>query len=169
MRLTAAQTGYLFVGHFLLAMGINFLINGAIGWLSFRGVDPVPTWGVAASGGPDLIGTCFFLPAITCLIVTPIVRRQVRSGTVTSIPPEVRRPLWVRPFRSRLVPRALRMGLAGLVLFGGPLALVLSSFGPVAFGLTPFLWLKASFSAALAGVVQPVIAIVALTDPEAAD
>ncbi|MGH0032551.1 MAG: hypothetical protein ACQGVC_22395 [Myxococcota bacterium] len=168
MKLTAAQIGYLFVGHCLLAIAINLAINGGIGWLAFEGVDPVPVWGASSSAGPDLIGTCFFLPLFTCLIVTPIVRRHVRGGRVTPIPAGVRLPFWVRAFRRRLVPRALSLGLACLAVVGGGLAALLLASGLETVGNTPFLWWKATFSAGLAAVVQPAIAVIALSDPEPA-
>ena len=49
---------------------VNFLLNGAIAWLVFRGVAQVPLWGQQSIAG-DTIGTCFFLPFLTTLIVTP--------------------------------------------------------------------------------------------------
>ena len=165
MGLSPEQFRYLLIGHFFAASVINFVLNGAIGLLAFRGVDPVSTWGVESSAGPDLIGTCLFLPAITCLIVTGIVHRHLRAGAVEALSPDAL-PVWLAGFQRPLVNRSLRFGMAGLLLIGGPLALVLVSLGPQAVALTPFLWLKAGFSAALAGLVTPLIGLVALADAE---
>jgi len=165
MRLSPEQRGYLIVGHCLLAIVINLVLNGVIGWLAFRGVNPVPIWGIESSGGPDLIGTSLFLPAITCLIVTPIVRRHVRGGKVAAIEGPERLPGWLRPFRRRLAARAACFGLAGLVLVGGSVAALLLTWGPAAIPFATFLWVKALYSAALGGLVQPMIGVVALADP----
>jgi hypothetical protein len=162
MRLTAEQRGYIIVGHCLLAIAINVGINGLIGWLTFRGVDPVPIWGVESSGGPDLIGTSLFLPAITCLIVTPIVRRHVRAGKVAPITAAL--PGWLRPFRRRLPARAAFFGLAGLAGVGGAVAAALLTLGPDAMPLATFLGIKVAYSGALGGLVQPMIGVVALSD-----
>jgi hypothetical protein len=66
MTLSPGQRQYLLVAQGIVPFAISFLLNGAIGYAMFRGVDPVPTWGIETGAGPDLIGTCFFLPAITC-------------------------------------------------------------------------------------------------------
>ena len=44
MRISPEQFRYLLVGHCIAAFAINFVLNGALGLASFRGVDPVPTW-----------------------------------------------------------------------------------------------------------------------------
>ena len=62
----------------------NFLLNGAIAWLLFRSLERVPLWGQQSIAG-DTIGTCFFLPFFTALIVTPLVRRRVRAGSVAPL------------------------------------------------------------------------------------
>lgn len=165
MTLSTPQRQYLLVGQCAVPIVINFVLNGVIGLLMFRGVNPVPTWGISSSAGPDLIGTCFFLPAITCLIVTPLVGRHLRSGMVEGVKPGSL-PAWLRPLRRPLAARAALFGLAGLVVFGGMVAACLLSIGPEQFGLAPFLWFKASFSAVLGGLVTPAIGIVALVEAE---
>ena len=167
MNLSPGQRQYLLVGQCIVPFAINFALNGALGLLMFGGVDPVPTWGIESSAGPDLIGTCFFLPAISCLIVTPLVRRHVRAGTVEAAPAQPGElPSWLRPFRRPLIARCLVFGLGGLALVGSLVAVGLLSLGPTQFGLTPFLWFKASFSAVLGGAVTPIIGLVALTEAE---
>jgi hypothetical protein len=164
MGISSEQRSYLLVGHGVVAFAINFALNGAIGWLTFRGTDPVPTWSAQAAAGPDLVGTCLFLPAITCLIVTGIVRRHARTSLVSPLAGPLPRPL--AHFRRPLASRALLFGLAGLALVGAPLGLV--GWAPETLALSPFLWSKASFSAVLGGLVTPLIALVALSDPASA-
>jgi hypothetical protein len=166
MKLSSNQRQYLFFGQCLIPFVINFVLNGLIGLVMFRGVNPVPTWGAEFSAGPDLIGTCFFLPAITCLIVTPIVRRHIRGGVVERTSESECLPSWLRPFRRPLAARAVLFGLAGLGLIGGLVTAVLLAAALTEFELTPFLWFKASFSAVLGGAVTPIIALVALAEAE---
>ena len=166
MQLSSSQRQYLLVAQCLIPIGINFVLNGLLVLIIFRGVNPVPTWGVESSAGPDLISTCFFLPLITCLIDTPIVRRHVRRGMVDPVSSPKDLPRWLQPFRRPLAARAVLFGLTGLALIGSLVAGVLLSVGLMQFGLIPFLWFKASFSAVFGGVVTPVIGIVALAEGE---
>ena len=166
MKLSSNQRKYLLFNQCLIPFVINFVLNGLIGLVMFRGVNPVPTWGAQPSVGPDLIGTCFFLPAITCLIATPIVRRHIRRGVVERTSESECLPSWLRPLRCSLAARAVLFGLTGLGLIGGLATAVLLTAAPTEFGLTPFLWFKASFSAVLGGAVTPIIALVALAEVE---
>ena len=166
MTLSSAQRRYLLVAHCIVPFAINFVLNGAIGLLMCQGVDPVPIWGVQSSAGPDLVGTCFFLPAITCLIVTPLIRRHLRSGVVERATQPEGLPSILRPFRRSLPTRALLFGIAGISLVGSLVAASLLSLGPAELGLASFLWLKASFSAVLGGAVTPIIGLVALAEAE---
>jgi hypothetical protein len=166
VNLSSSQRQYILIGHFVVPLAINFVLNGVIAFAMFRGLRAVPTWAVESSAGPDLIGTCFFLPAITCLIVTPIVRRHIRRGLVAPASWPESLPSSLRLFRRALPMRALLFGLVGLGVFGSLVAATLVIAGPASFGLTPFLWLKASFSAALGGLVTPIIGLVALTEAE---
>jgi hypothetical protein len=164
MRLSPGQRQYVLIGQCLIPIAFNFVLNGILGLVMFGGVDPVPTWGVESSAGPDLIGTCFFLPLITCLIVTPLVRRHVRGGAADPIASPEELPRWLRPFRRPLAARAVLFGVAGLALIGSAVAGVLLWVAPLEFALTPFLWIKATFSGVLGGVVTPAIGIVALAE-----
>jgi hypothetical protein len=62
--------------------------------------------------------------------------------------------------------RAVLFGLWGLGLIGSLATAVLIAAAPTQFGLTPFVWLKASFSAVLGGAVTPIISLVALAETE---
>ena len=161
MQLNAAQRGYLLVGQVIVPAVINLVLNGAIGFAMFRGASEIPLLGRQSIVG-DTLGTCFFLPAITCLIVTPIVRGHVKKGTAE--PMRGALPGWLAAFRRALVPRALALGLAVVVLVGG---LVLALFGVLGVESLPFatfLTFKAVFAGLLGGLVTPLIALLALAD-----
>lgn len=156
----------------LLEQGIgsavfNFVLNGAIAWLLFRSVDPVPMWGQQSIAG-DTIATCFFLPFFTALVVTPLVRRRVRAGGLAALEwtRETHPPLgWLPEGTGK---RALVLGIV-CTLVVAPLsvwALGVLQVGDLAFW--PFVVFKAAFAAALALVVTPVIAVWAMTRPSAA-
>ena len=164
MRLSSRQRQYLLVGQCLVPFAVNFVLNGLIGLAVFRGLNSVPTWALTPSAGPDTIGTCFFLPAITCLVVTPIVRRHIKRGMVEPLPGSLNLPVWLQPFQVSLPRRALSFGLLCLVLVGGLVAAAFLSVGSAAFSLTFFLWFKASFSALLGAAVTPLIGLVALAE-----
>ncbi|MGD8264654.1 MAG: hypothetical protein PVF14_16475 [Desulfobacterales bacterium] len=64
MKLSSNQRKYLLLGQCLIPFVINFVLNGLIGLVMFRGVNPVPTWGAKSSAGPDLIVTGFKIPLL---------------------------------------------------------------------------------------------------------
>ena len=153
----------------LLEQGIgsaifNILLNGAIAWAMFRHLDVVPLWGQESIAG-DTLGTTFFLPFFTALIVTPLVRRRVRHGGLDALG-------WTRDSHSVLgwLPpgtfrRALTLGFVTLIVVGplAVLALHVLSVDQLAFG--PFIIFKSVFAGLLALVVTPVISIWALAEP----
>ena len=168
LKLSRSQQQYLFLGHCLATLVINFILNGLLGLAMFQGANMVPVWGLETSAGPDILGTCFFLPAITCLIVTPIVRRHVRRAIVEPLPLSPGLPTWLARFQRPLRTRAALFGLTSLALVGALVLVALGSLGLTELELTRFLWLKATFSAGLGVAITPFIVIVALADPASA-
>jgi hypothetical protein len=165
MELSPAQRGYLLVGQVIVPAAINLVLNVALGFATFRGASEIPLLGSQSIVG-DTLGTCFFLPAITCLIVTPIVRGHVRKGTAEPLRGAL--PVWLAAFRRALVPRALALGLAG-VASAGALALAgLLAFGIESLAFAPFVGFKAVFAGLLGALVTPLIALLALADRPAA-
>jgi hypothetical protein len=153
----------------LLEQGIgsaifNILLNGAIAWALFRHLDVVPLWGQQSIVG-DTLGTSFFLPFFTALIVTPLVRRRVRSGGINALD-------WTRESHSLLgwLPpgtfrRATTLGVLTLIVVG-PLAVLglhVFSVNELAFGA--FVLFKAMFAGVLALLVTPLISLWALAEP----
>jgi hypothetical protein len=168
MKLSRSQQQYLLIGHCIVPFVMNFILNGLLGLAMFRGVSMVPVWGLETSAGPDTLGTCFFLPAISCLIVTPIVRRHVRRSIVEPLPLSPGLPTWLARFQRPLPTRAALFGLTSLALVGALVLVALGSVGLTELELTRFLWLKATFSAVLGAAITPFIGIVALADSASA-
>jgi hypothetical protein len=159
--LTPVHRRYLLLEHGVGSGVFNFVLNALIAFLMFRGSATVPLWGQQSIGG-DTIGTTFFLPFLTTLLVTRIAEGHVRRGRVPALPGGRR----LIPFVDRLPPgRAARgavLGLAGIVAVGLPAAALLTFFeaGPMAFW--PFVGFKAAFAAVLGALVTPVIALYAI-------
>jgi hypothetical protein len=161
MQLNPAQRGYLLVGQVIVPVILNVVLNGAIGFAMFRGASEVPLLGSQSIVG-DTLGTGFFLPAITCLIVTPLVRGHVRKGTAE--PMRGALPAWLAAFRRTLVPRAVALGLAGVGVAGALLLALSALLGVESLAFVPFLGFKAVFAGLLGGLVTPLIALLALAD-----
>lgn len=99
---------------------LNVPLNGGAAWASFPPVPSLPLFAKGNCVAGDTIGTSFFLPLVTCLILTPIVRRLVRKGTVAPLS----RP--DSPAHARFLPANFvgRGALVGLILRGLSIALV---------------------------------------------
>jgi len=142
----------------------NLLLNAGIAWLMFRQHDSVPFWGRESIAG-DTLGTCFFLPLFTALIVTPLVRRRIRAGTIEPLHWTRASHAWLGWLPAGTFKRGAVLGLACLAVVG-PLTLLLLARASVdALALVPFITFKALFAALLALVVTPVISIWALAVP----
>jgi hypothetical protein len=138
----------------------NLLVNAAIAWATFRGLATVPLWGQQSVGG-DTIGTAFVLPFLTTLIASRIVRAHVRSGRIPAL-------AWgASPWRrlpTGLVGRGLVLGVACIVAVGLPTAIALGAVGVDSMTFGGFIAFKATFAAALAALVTPLVARAALAD-----
>lgn len=160
--LSPAQRRFLLLDNGVGPLVVNFLINGIIAWLLFRNATRVPMWGQSSIAG-DTIATSFLLPAITCLIVTPLARGRVRSGQL----PAAVDGAW------RWIPRNMgwRALLIGMVCLLALTPLTLLVFGAFGIGeLTPwhFVYYKATFAAIEGAMVTPFLALWAISDAPAA-
>lgn len=156
--MTPTLRRYLLLEHGFGSAVFNFVLNGTIAWLLFRRVAEVPLWGQQSIAG-DTIGTSLFLPLITCLIVTPLVRRHTRArdlGTLGWSPTANALLHWLPAGTFR---RGLVLG-ATCLLVVAPLAVgALGAMGVTGMPLWHFVVFKAVFAAALALAVQPLIAL----------
>jgi hypothetical protein len=154
---------YLIVEQGAGAAIVNFVINGVIAWLSFRSLQTVPLWGGKSIGG-DLIGTDLLLPLITCLIVTPLAKKQIENGRLSRL-------MWrrtshpaLRLLPSRTLLRAILIGVICVALIAPPSVAALMAAGVSELRFWPFIWFKAVYAAVLGALVTPVIALCALGD-----
>ena len=145
----------------LFAGLINVVFNGAIAWLLMRSHREIPLWG-ETSMGVDLLATGFLLPFFTCLIVSRIVRSQVRQGKIPALEAHHVGPRGLH--RHSILKRALLLGVVGVVFASGPLVaiLALAQASPVA--VLSFVSFKAVWAGLLAMALSPIIAWWALSD-----
>ncbi len=132
----------------------NVVLNALIAWALFRSVAAVPLWG-DASVGVDLLATGFILPFLTCLIVSAIVGRQVRSGKLPRLPSDqLSLSRWAE--RSPAL-RGLFLGSVGVVLGAVPIVWALSLGQAQPIPLQSFIVFKAVWAGMLALLVTPVV------------
>ena len=142
---------------------INFILNGLIAWLTFRGRRSVAVWG---SGGivTDTILTLFLLPALTCLLVVPIVWQIVERGDQSAVSWRRSDVWWLAWLPNDKWARAVAVGMAtvfcGSFLLLGLLYMLrienLSTSGYILF--------KAGYGGLLGASITPLLALASLAD-----
>lgn len=154
MGLSDRHRRFLVVEQGLVPTLFNFVLNGAIAWALFRSATAVPLWG-ESSIGVDLLATGFLLPFLTCVIVSSLVVRHVRTGKVPPLPSaQLPHSRW---FQRSSSTRGLLLGAAG-VLFGAvPVVWALSLGRAQPFSVFSFVVFKAVWAAMLALMITPVV------------
>ena len=137
---------------------VNLLLNALIAYLMFRGATTVPLWGQQSIAG-DTIGTTFFLPLFTCLIVTRLARGQVRAGRIARL---AGTPYGLQWMPARSLWRGALLGVICVILIAPPTLAALSAVGVTQQSFWRFVAFKAGFAAALGFVVTPLIALWAI-------
>lgn len=155
------QRRYLILEQGIGAGVFNVVLNAVIAWAMFRRMDAVPLWGQQSIVG-DTLGTSFMLPLMTTLIASRIVYGHVRAGRVTAL-------AWPEAWPGRRVPRPLYargalLGALCVVVVGIPATWALAAAPVHEMSLGSFVVFKAIFAGALATVVTPLIARLALAD-----
>jgi hypothetical protein len=167
-QLQKSHRRWIIINALIATAAINVVVNAAIAWLSIRGQETVPLWGiplVETSTVWNVVGTLFLLPLITCLLVTTTVRRDVRLGSLTSL--SRLRPAygWLAALPPTRLRRGVAFGAIAVASLAPPLvlALVVSGFPELTRG--QFVAYQALFATALGVVVTPTIALYAMADP----
>jgi hypothetical protein len=166
MNLPPRQRRYLLVGQMLIPAVVNVIACGVFAVVDYRNLDALPVWGFPQSMAMDLIGTSILLPAITCLIATTLIRRDLRQLVVEAIGDETESPMWIGWLPRSLLRRSAMCGLAGGVFVGIPVATVLLALPVNALSIPAFLAAKLTFAAIYGALVTPFIAIRALCDTQ---
>jgi len=154
MALSQRHRRFVLIDQGLVPMVFNVVLNGAIAWALFRAVAEVPLWG-DSSVGMDLLFTAFLLPFLTCLIVSRLVARDVRSGKLPPLP-GVQLP-HSRWFERASWKRGLLLGVCGVVFAAVPLVWALSLGQARPFPTSSFVVFKAVWAGGLAALVTPIV------------
>ena len=134
---------------------VNVVINAAFAWLLMRSLVEIPLWGEVSMGG-DLLATGFILPFATCMIVSRIIRGQVKSG---KLPPLTSTQIGASGLHQKsILSRGLIMGVLGLIFAAAPLVALLSLADAQPVALLSFVGFKAIWAGLFAMVVSPFIA-----------
>jgi hypothetical protein len=160
--LNAAQRTFITNEQTIAPAVFNFLLNAGLGWVLFRHLQLVPLWGDPSIAG-DIAGTLFFLPFFTCLIVTPLVKRAARAGKVEGLAIAPAEHPLLRLLPRSIWARAMVVGLASVVLLGGPLIGLLSVLGVEGWSVGTAVTIKGIYAALIAALVTPYLALYALT------
>ncbi|MBK8251245.1 MAG: hypothetical protein IPK82_01070 [Polyangiaceae bacterium] len=60
----------------------NFFLNAATAYFTFPPIPSLPMFAKGNCVAGDTVGTSFFLPLITCLILTPVTKKIVKSQNI---------------------------------------------------------------------------------------
>jgi hypothetical protein len=161
--ISEAHRSYLVREQVITPALVNCALNGMIAWLIFRSRPAIPVWG---EGGLvfDTIATLFLLPFLTCLIVTPLIRRGVAGGKVPALRWRAADHAVLGYLPLSVWARGAAIGalavVAGLPLILGGLSLAgIASLAPLRVVV-----LKGVYTGLLAGLVGPVIALCAISE-----
>jgi hypothetical protein len=167
-QLPALHRRWIVVNALVATAAINLVFNAAIDWLSVKGEPTVPLWGmplVETSAFSNLVGTLFLLPLITCVLMTRVVRRDVRLGSLDSLSQLRTAYGWLGALPTSPLRRGVVFGAIAVAVLAPPLALALGASSVPELSQGEFVVSHAVFAAALSVVVAPVIALYAMADP----
>lgn len=160
--MTGAQKTLL-KGQALGGFAINFFLNGGLAYLTFPPVDKLPLWARGNCIGGDTIGTGFFLPLITCLVLTNVVRRLLKDRKAEPLT-RAALPWFVQFYPSNIVARGALCGFLSIALCALPTLLLLTMIGITAMGRGEVTFYKAIYTAVLGTLVTPLLGLRALAD-----
>jgi hypothetical protein len=145
---------------------VNAVVNGLIAWATAGGRSRIPLWSTPLVGGPstvnDTAGTRFILPLTTTIILTAVVRQELRRGRLEPL----RCRGGLETLRLYLPPKSLArgavLGAMCFVLLAPPtLAVVLATdFGDIS--TRAFVVYKVIFGVVYGLLVTPLIAVLAI-------
>jgi cytochrome P450 len=134
-----------------------------IAWLLYQDQPVVRFWGPEGMI-VDILLTSFLLPFLTCLIVVPVVWQMIEQGEQSTVPWTRFEVLWLSWLPRGKWARAIAIGAA--TVLGGSVVLlgVLYLISLQSLNTTLAILLKATYSAALAAVITPLLALATLGD-----
>lgn len=159
--LSPAQRTFIVNEQTIVPAVFNLALNAGLGWVVFRKLEQVPLWGDPSIAG-DLIGTLFLLPFLTCLIVTPLVKRAARSGKVDWVSFAPSEHPVLRLFPRSVWLRAALVGFGSVLLFAVPFLALLSAIGVEGWAPMTMVIAKGIYAGLIAALCTPYLALYAL-------
>lgn len=157
----------LLLGQALGGLLLNIPLNGALAWFTVPKVATLPLWARGNCVAGDVIGTSFFLPLCTCLVLTALLRPALRAGRLPGLP-RAALPWLLRRWPHNLLGRGALVGLLCALTFAPLCLALLSSAGVTQLDRAQVTWLKAIYTGLLGLVVTPLFGWRALAEGSAA-
>lgn len=149
-----------FFGQLLAPCLVNAGINGGLAWAQHAQAPAVGLW-TQGSYAVDLLATGFLLPAISWLILRPLLRRQQAQGKAPNL--DGLRPPRLLPWMPKAAGTgALAVGLYGMLLVGGGATVMATLLGEPSFSGQAYALVKAGYAAVLTLAMQPLMVFAAL-------
>jgi len=126
---------------------INAILSALFFWLVFRGVDPVPVWGMG-NWVFDFVPQGFMIALMSTLVPGALTGRAIRSGRIAADGQANRLP-------GNLLARALLLAGAAAILGAGLVAAIMKLVGAEQLPPGTALLLKIVYGASLAILVTP--------------
>ena len=168
-ELPAANRRWLIVNAVLVTALINAILNLLIAYGTVGDRDTIPFWGaplVEPSVFWDLVGTLFLLPLITSGVITAVVRRDIRRGT---LPPPAGADGRAGAAAAPGWRRGAQLGVVSVFSVTPPLLLIFAVLGFPEMSDSTFIAWHTGLAVVLGLVVTPMLAILAMSDSGAAD
>ncbi|HEU4945491.1 MAG TPA: hypothetical protein VFT10_10060 [Solirubrobacterales bacterium] len=168
-QLPASNRRWIVVNALIVTAAVNLILNAALASLSVSDFDSVPIWGAPFAKEPSLfgsaLGSLFLLPLITCLIVTGLIRRDVRLDSLRPLPDLRSAHRWLTVLPATRFRRGVALGALVLLALAPLLALVLFLLDPAALSQGQFVVCQTTLTVVLGAIVTPAIAVAAMADP----
>jgi len=167
-ELPSSHRRWIVVNALVATAAINVVVNATIAWLSVRGQEAVPMWGVPLAETSilwNVVGTLFLLPLITCVLTTTVVGRDVRRGSLASLSRLRSTQRWLAGLPATRMRRGVAFGVLALIALAPPLVLALVAAGLSELTRGEFVVCQTVFAVAIGAIVTPIIALYAMANP----
>lgn len=164
----ASHRRWIVVNALIVTAAVNLILNAALASLSVSDYDSVPIWGAPLAKEPSVfgsaLGSLFLLPLITCMVVTGLIRRDVRLDSLQPLPDLRSAHRWLAVLPATRFRRGVALGALALLALAPLLALALLLLDPAALSQGQFVAWQTTFTVALGAIVTPAIALAAMAD-----
>jgi len=161
-----ANRCWIVISGLFAAAAINVVIGAAISWASVMSRSTVPSWGVPWEPSTfwNVLGTLFLLPTLTCVLVTPAIRRDIRAGSLGSLSKLRAEHSWLAVLPASGWQRGVVFGVLAVVVLAPPAILLLLATGSPKLTSWEFIISQTVLAVALGAIFTPLIALYAMAD-----